>query len=240
MEPIKYASKIYRPYWGAIQSNDTPSRKKQFHPPILPYSFSALENITDAQHFKNHFMNFHVKSFENFQQLIQNSKAEKSEMIYLFKRAYNFDPKLIDLAGAIYNHQLYWDNLSPYCGTISTNLQTAIDNSFGSTLHLKDEFILTGMNIPCCGWLWLIVNSEEKLQLLTTTANNNPLMAHEETKGTPLLAIDLWEHAFINKFFNDKEGYLSTVWMYINWNEVSNRFNSFTKTDLQNDIVQPF
>lgn len=224
MEALKNDSKIHTHYWGTNNSDELLKGTNLFRSPNLPYSYSAMENIADAQHFKNHFLNFHVKSYEDFQRMINNSQIEKMGLLQLFKNENDFDKQLIDIAGTIYNHQLFWDNLSPYCGNCSQTLQKAIDDSFGSIFELKEQFIITGMNQDCCGWLWLLKDQKSKLHLITTSQNRNPLMLGTSVRGTPILAIDLWEHAYSNKFLNNKTGYLKRIWMYINWTEVSNRF----------------
>lgn len=225
MESINNDPKIHTQYWGTNNSNEPLKETNLFRSPNLPYSYSALENIADAQHFKNHFINFHVRSYDDFQRLINFPQIEHIGLVKLFAHESEFDKHFIDLAGTIYNHQMYWDNLSPYCGERSDALEKAIISSFGNIYEMKELFVNTGLNQQCCGWLWLVVSSKNRLQLVTTSQNRNPLMQGENTKGTPIMAIDLWEHAFSSKFLNNKQGYLKNIWMFINWTEVSKRFN---------------
>ena len=215
---------IHNQYWGSSNSNIPIEERNMFRFPNLPYSYSAIKNIADVQHLKNHFENFHLKSFEELQQSVEYPKVEKMDIEMLFKNKAEFSKQLIDIAGTIYNHQMYWDNLSPYCGKQSGELINAIEESFGNIFHMKEQFLITGMDQECCGWLWMIVNPQNKLELVTTKQNTNPLMSDADVKDRPLMAIDLWEHAYAGKFPNNKEAYLNNVWMYINWNEISKRF----------------
>ena len=103
-------------------------------------------------------------------------------------------------------------------------LEDAIKNAFESTFKLKEDFLEIGMQNGCCGWLWLIVNNKYGLQLVYTSKNENPLLKHAEIKGVPLLAVDIWEHAYHARFVHDKREYLKAIWSIINWSEVSRRF----------------
>jgi len=203
-------------------------RKIMFLPPKLPYSFSALNMIYNESQLKYHFLNFHMKAFEEFLDLINNTKLEKMGMIQLFDHSNELDERVIENAGAVFNHQLFWDNLSPYGGEISEQLELAINYSFGSVYKLKLDLIEKGKSHKCCGWLWLIVNENNELQLITTKLNINPLMKDAPITGIPILAVDLWEHAYCHKFNYEKEDYLKNVWILINWTELSSRFRFVT------------
>lgn len=226
MEPKKKNINVHTQYWGTNNSNIYINNERILRLPNLPYSYSALENISDAQNFKDHFQNFHVKSYEDIQRLVNYSQVEKLEIEEIFKNEDDYEKQMIEIAGTIYNHQLFWDNLSPYGGEVSDALKQKIDHSFGSIFQMKEQFIVTGMNQECCGWLWLITNKNKQLEFVTTKMNKNPLMPSAKVKGKPLLAIDLWEHAFSSKFPNHKELYLKNIWMYINWTEVSTRLSN--------------
>ncbi|MFA9393066.1 MAG: superoxide dismutase [Prolixibacteraceae bacterium] len=203
---------------------DSFARKLPFRPPSLPYSYSALNKISDTNGIESHFKNFHMRGFEDLMEYIATLNAENTSLCQFFKNADEYDSKIIEAACIVYNHQLFWDNLSPYCGELSYELDAAINRTFGSTFKLKEKFIETGMKSGFSGWLWLIVNNKNHLQLITTTNNENPVLKHALVKGSPILTIDLWEHAYAQKFSNDKEAYLKSVWSIINWCEVSQRY----------------
>jgi superoxide dismutase, Fe-Mn family len=196
-----------------------------FIPPRLPYSINALEPLLDTKSIKDHFYNFHMRFFEDFFDAIANTKAEHTHAEQIMSEMNSYPEELSEQIGGWYNHQLFWDNLSPIGGNLSPLLQSAIDNEFGTFYKFKLDFLTAALKHTCCGWVWLIVDANRKLKITTTKKNINPLMNIAEEKGTPLLTIDLWEHAYYGKYSNNKKDYLKAVWMLINWNEVSNRFD---------------
>lgn len=199
-----------------------------FTPPHLPYSFNALEPIADYHTLKNHFYNFHMKGFEDFLDLINDTEIEQTGLGLLFKHSDRYPNELIGHAGCVFNHQLYWDNLSPHGGSMSDEFESVVNQNFGSVFQLKMKLIEMGQSHDCCGWLWLLVTPDGKLEITGTKHNSNPLMKGAAHPGTPLLAIDMWEHAYYMKFQNNRENYLRSIWMLINWNEVSRRYNFAT------------
>lgn len=216
-------TKVHTIYWG---NNYTQQEKKRypFRPPMLQYSYSALEKLVDASFLKNHFLCVHMKAFEEFLDMINGTKAEHMGMLQIFEKEDSFSPELLEAACTVFNHQLYWDNLSPYGGMISNELYAAIREKFNSDFTLKEKLVQTGMKHISCGWLWLILNARNELEIISTVKNENPLMKHAVISGVPLIAIDLWEHAYFSRFSHDKERYLRTVCSLINWSEVSKRY----------------
>ena len=199
-------------------------RKLPFTPPKLPYSYSALNIISESENLKNHFFSYHMKGFEDFLELINGSEAENMGICQIFEKEYQFDNHLIESACIVFNHQLFWDNLCPYCGEISFELGNAIKNDFGDFFNLKKVLVDVGSKMNSNGWLWIIINkATNKLQVVCTVNNENTLQNRAVVKGAPILAIDLWEHAFINKF-NKKEDYINAVLSIVNWSQVSSRF----------------
>lgn len=220
---------IHTHYWGNQQGNAINYQRAQVNPPKLPYTYSAMHALWESDQLKNHFLNFHMKSFENYLDLVNNSDAEKMDLPHLFSHQDKFDEQLIETACSIFNHQLFWDNLSPYGGEISHQLEQAINYNFGSVFKMKQLYLEMGNAQNCCGWLWLVIDNNLELQLITTRMNKNTLLSKSPIFGLPILAIDLWEHAYFQKFHDSKIEYLKTVWMMINWNEVSNRYNNCFK-----------
>lgn len=224
MNTVKNYKAIHLHYWGNTHNAVDQVKKIPFRPPKLPYSYSALDKIADTANLKNHFLNYHMRGFEDFLDLINETEAESMGINQIFKKENQFDNGLIEAACVVYNHQMYWDNLCPYSGEISHDLELAINKAFGSVYRLKEQFIEIGMKNSCCGWLWMIVNQKNELQVISTIKNENPLQKHAVVRGNPVLAIDLWEHAFFGKFSNDKRAYLNAIWSIINWSEVSHRY----------------
>ncbi|MGF7139793.1 superoxide dismutase [Roseimarinus sediminis] len=216
--------KIHLHYWGNQKNTETRAVSSQFPPPKLPYSYSALSKIADATNIKDHYFNFHWRSFEVLLDELAHIDPQPQSIIQLLQHPDDYPDELVDSAAAVYNHQSFWDNLSPYCGIASIDLLAEINSRFGTFYRLKDELIRSGSTIDEQGWLWLVLNKHGKLDITNTPHNLNPLMKHKNKAGSPLLAIDLWDHAYENKFHNNTTAYLNAVWGIINWSEVSARF----------------
>lgn len=214
---------IHSPYWQIPVSEPT-IKKALIRPPQLSYAYSALHSLYEAEELKYHFLNFHMKSFEDFLDNINGTMAEGIGMQLIFSHQDEFSSELIDNGCSVFNHQLFWDNLSTYGGQISPQLEKAIERRFGSVYKMKFNLIDKGMSQPNRGWLWLILDERNELQLITTEENQNPLLKYTPIHGKPILVVDLWDHAYPLKYSNQKECYLKTVWMLINWTEVSVRY----------------
>lgn len=224
MKTIERTKTVFVHYRGTHSCFESYGKKVPFMPPMLPYSYSALDKITDTNNLKAHFLNFHMRGFEDFLDCINGTQAENMGMCQIFKHEDEFEEHLIETACVVFNHQLFWDNLCPYCGDVSPELQQGIQKSFGSLYKLQDRFVELGMKQTGRGWMWLIVNSMGQLELITTIKNENPVLKSALVKGSPVLAIDLWDHAYNSKFSNNKAEYLSSIWSIINWSEVSHRY----------------
>jgi superoxide dismutase, Fe-Mn family len=230
MAPIHHPNNIYpgfnTPHWIS-QPEPEPKKKERarFEPPRLPYSFNALEPIVDCNSLKDHFYNFHMRFFEEFYELINDTRAEFCSVQTIMKEMSTYSDEMMHCVGGWYNHQLFWENLSPHGGEVSDLLEKAINKQFGNIYSFKMEFIKAALKKACCGWAWLIADEHKNLKISVTKGNMNPLMDIAEEKGTPLLVIDIWEHAYYGKYQSDCKQYLSALWMMINWNEVSDRYD---------------
>ena len=128
-------------------------------------------------------------------------------------------------AGGHYNHELFWTILTPKKGLKpSKKLEKAIVENFGSLENLKKSVNDAGATRFGSGWAWLVVTKNGKLVVSSTPNQDNPLMDIAEVKGTPILGIDVWEHAYYLKYQNKRAGYLSAIWDIVNWDEVSKRY----------------
>ncbi|HNF30430.1 MAG TPA: superoxide dismutase, partial [Chitinophagaceae bacterium] len=128
--------------------------------------------------------------------------------------------------GGHWNHSFFWESLAPNSGGLpSGNLADAINTAFGSFDEFKAKFANAGATRFGSGWAWLIVK-EGKLEICSTPNQDNPLMDIAETKGTPILGVDVWEHAYYLKYQNKRADYLSAIWNVVNWNKVAERYNA--------------
>jgi len=223
-----FSTKFHQHYWGINRGHSRLHGQEKFLPPILPYSMNALEPVFDAKCVKDHYLNHHMKSFENFLALMAEEQAEQYDIDYFLSNKNQFSPELLYELGGWLNHQLFWNNLSPYGGEMSSMLENAISKQFGDVYHFKLKFIEMASSIDCCGWSWLIKNENGEIEILNTPENLNPIMDSSSPGRVPILVIDMWEHAYTTKYKKDKTLYLKSIWMLINWNEVSNRFHNLT------------
>ncbi len=127
--------------------------------------------------------------------------------------------------GGHYNHTLFWEILGPNGGAPSGKLADAINDAFGSLDSLKEQMNNAGATRFGSGWAWLIVQNG-KLAVCSTPNQDNPLMDIAEVKGTPVLGIDVWEHAYYLKYQNKRPDYLGAIWNVINWEEVARRYEA--------------
>jgi Fe-Mn family superoxide dismutase len=133
-------------------------------------------------------------------------------------------------AGGYWNHEFFWESLSPKESMPSEEFQKAINESFGSMEKMKEEFSANAASLFGSGWTWLIYNTaNHKLEIINTSNQDNPYMDVVEKNGIPLLAIDVWEHAYYLKYQNKRPDYIANFWNIVNWKRVSERYAATMK-----------
>ncbi len=203
----------------------------QFTQKPLPYAYNALEPFVDAQTMEIHYSKHHAAYVKNLNAAIVGTEAEKLSIKEIFANVSKFSPAIRNNAGGHYNHELFWSILTPEKNTKpSPELEKAINDTFGSMDALKEKLNVAAATRFGSGWAWLYVDKDKKLAISSTPNQDNPLMDVAENKGTPILGIDVWEHAYYLKYQNKRADYLSAIWNVINWNEVSNNFKAATKS----------
>jgi superoxide dismutase, Fe-Mn family len=191
----------------------------------LPYAYNALEPYIDAQTMEIHHSRHHAAYVTNLNTAIQGTEAEKMSLTEILANTKKFDMKVRNNAGGVYNHDLFFLTLSPNGGGQPTGeLAAAIDAAFGSFDNLKTQMNTAGATRFGSGWAWLYVTPEGKLAVCSTPNQDNPLMDIAEFKGTPIFAIDVWEHAYYLKYQNKRADYLTAIWNVVDWNAVSKRY----------------
>jgi Fe-Mn family superoxide dismutase len=131
--------------------------------------------------------------------------------------------------GGYYNHNLYWEVMKVNGGKPSAKLEAAIVKTFGSMDELKKQFTDAGKTRFGSGWAWLSVDKDGKLFVSSTPNQDNPLMDVAEKHGTPILGMDVWEHAYYLKYQNKRPDYTEAFWNVINWEAVSKKYDSIVK-----------
>jgi superoxide dismutase, Fe-Mn family len=196
-----------------------------FELPALPYASEALEPHIDKQTMEIHHGKHHNAYVTNLNGAIQGTDMEGKSLDELMKNISKHPAAVRNNGGGHYNHSLFWQILSPNGGgKPSGELAQAIDSAFGSFDAFKEEFNKAGATRFGSGWAWLIVK-DGKLAVTSTPNQDNPLMDVAETKGTPILGLDVWEHAYYLKYQNKRPDYISAFWNVVNWDEVSKRFS---------------
>jgi Fe-Mn family superoxide dismutase len=194
--------------------------------PPLPYAYDALEPHIDKTTMQIHHGKHHQAYVDNLNKAIAGTPNENKSLEELVKVAGTISPAVRNNGGGHWNHSFFWEILGPQSGgTPSGNLGEAINAAFGSFDGFKEKFNAAGVGRFGSGWAWLILQ-EGKLVISATPNQDNPLMDVAEVKGTPLLGVDVWEHAYYLKYQNRRPEYLSNIWNVINWNKVSEHFGS--------------
>ncbi|MBL7736997.1 MAG: superoxide dismutase [Chitinophagaceae bacterium] len=192
--------------------------------PALPYAFDALEPYIDTTTMQIHHGKHHQAYIDNLNKAIAGTPNENKSLEELVANAGSISPAVRNNGGGHWNHSFFWESLAPKAGGAPTGkLADAINAAFGSFDAFKEKFNAAGATRFGSGWAWLIVK-DGKLEVSSTPNQDNPLMDVAEVKGTPLLGVDVWEHAYYLKYQNRRPEYLAAFWNVVNWNKVSERF----------------
>ena len=197
--------------------------------PQLPYAPDALEPHIDAQTMQIHHGKHHQAYVDNLNKAIAGTEHENKSLEELVAKAGTISPAVRNNGGGHWNHSFFWEIIGPNAGgQPSGKLADAINQAFGSLDALKEKVNTAGATRFGSGWAWLIVK-DGKLEVTSTPNQDNPLMDVAEVKGTPILGIDVWEHAYYLKYQNRRPEYLAAFWNVVNWNKVSERFENASK-----------
>jgi superoxide dismutase, Fe-Mn family len=193
--------------------------------PALPYAHDALEPHIDALTMQIHHGKHHQAYVDNLNKAIAGTPNENKSLEELVKIAGSISPAVRNNGGGHWNHSFFWELLAPNAGGAPTGaLANAINDVFGSFDAFKEKFNNAGMTRFGSGWAWLIIK-DGTLEITSTPNQDNPLMDVAEVKGTPILGIDVWEHAYYLKYQNRRPEYLTNIWNVINWNKVAEHFS---------------
>lgn len=192
--------------------------------PALPYAFNALEPHIDARTMEIHHGKHHNAYVTNLNNAIAGTDAEKLSIEDICKNISKYPVAVRNNGGGHYNHSLFWTLLSPTASTPTGALADAINATFTSLDEFKTKFAAAAAGRFGSGWAWLIKDASGKLAITSTPNQDNPLMDVAEVKGTPLLGLDVWEHAYYLHYQNRRPDYIAAFWNVVNWSEVAKRF----------------
>jgi Fe-Mn family superoxide dismutase len=208
------------------------SKVIDYHQQPLPYAYTALEPSIDALTMEIHYTKHAAGYTKNLSDACVAEKVDTKTLPIssLLASISKYSIKMRNNAGGHYNHELYWQTMRPAPATMPTgNLAKAIDKSFGSFADFQKAFNEAAKNRFGSGWAWLIINEKNELAICTTPNQDNPLMDVAETKGFPLLGLDVWEHAYYLKYQNKRADYIANWWTLVNWKFVEERLYSIVK-----------
>ncbi|PRY89714.1 superoxide dismutase [Mongoliibacter ruber] len=195
-----------------------------FELPKLPYDFNALEPHIDAKTMEIHHGKHHNGYVTNLNNAVEGTDMAGKSIEDLMKVA-GSNNAVRNNGGGHYNHSLFWAILSPNGGgNPSGELASAIDAKFGSLDAFKEEFAKAAATRFGSGWAWLCVDEKKELCVCSSPNQDNPLMDVAECPGTPILGLDVWEHAYYLNYQNRRPDYVSAFWNVVNWDEVSKRY----------------
>ena len=197
-----------------------------FQFPDLPYDFSALEPHIDARTMEIHYTKHHKAYFDKFMAAIQGTALEELTLTDIFETIDQHSPAVRNNGGGFFNHTLFWNIMSGNGGGEPTGkLAEDIAGTFGSFDKFREEFNTAAANRFGSGWAWLCVNNKGNLEVCSTPNQDNPLMKGASCDGTPILGLDVWEHAYYLKYQNRRPDYISAFWNVVNWSEVEKNYN---------------
>ena len=193
-----------------------------FELPKLPYAYDALEPHIDARTMEIHHSKHHQGYTTNLNAAIEGTELEGKSIEEILKAGKD-KPAVRNNGGGFWNHNLFWEVMAPNKGGLPTgDLAAAIDAAFGSFEAFKTEFAKAGATRFGSGWAWLCV-TDGKLEVCSTANQDNPLMG-EGCTGTPILAMDVWEHAYYLNYQNRRPDYINAFFNVINWDVVADKF----------------
>jgi Fe-Mn family superoxide dismutase len=190
----------------------------------LPYSHNALEPHIDAKTMEIHHGKHHQAYVNNLNNAIKGTELETKTLEEILLNIGDYSMAVRNNGGGHWNHTFFWGIMGPNGGGEPTgDLLAAINNQFGSFAAMKEQFNAAGTTRFGSGWAWLIVH-DGKLAITSTPNQDNPLMNIAEVKGTPILGLDVWEHAYYLNYQNRRPDYIAAFWNVVNWSVVSDLY----------------
>lgn len=215
------------PVWSNVYNTKMPVQKAiDITFPELPYAYNALEPVIDAKTMEIHYSKHHKAYFNNFLTALKDSPAAEMDLLDLFANVSKQSAAIRNNGGGYYNHKLFWENLSPVKTNPPVGLKSAIEKSFGSFEKFRDEFSNAAKKHFGSGWAWLSVGADGQLFVSDTLNQDSPLMDVVDKRGTPLLCLDVWEHAYYLQYQNRRAEYVDNFWEIINWDTVGKRYEN--------------
>jgi len=196
-----------------------------FQLPSLPYDYRALEPHIDARTMEIHHSKHHAAYTNNLNAAIEGTALAGKTIEEILGQVSKHSPAVRNNGGGYYNHNLFWEMMSPNGGGEPTGeLAEAINKRFGSFNEFKEAFSKAGATQFGSGWAWLLVDASGELAVISTPNQDNPLMDVSPVRGNPILGLDVWEHAYYLNYQNRRPDYIAAFWNVVNWDAVAKRY----------------
>jgi Fe-Mn family superoxide dismutase len=196
-----------------------------FELPKLPYDFNALEPHFDTLTMQIHHGKHHNAYVTNLNNAVAGTEIENADIVEINKNISKYSTAVRNNGGGHFNHSLFWTILGPNKGGAPSGaLAEAINKQFGSFEEFKTQFNQAAATRFGSGWAWLCVKDDKSLCVCSTPNQDNPLMDIAECKGTPILGLDVWEHAYYLHYQNRRPDYINAFWNLVNWDEVAKNY----------------
>jgi len=193
-----------------------------FELPQLAYAHAALEPHIDTKTMEIHHGKHHQAYVTNLNNALAGTDAEKLSIEDICKNISKYPMAVRNNGGGHYNHSLFWTIMAPHAGgSPKGELEAAIENDLGGFEKFKTDFSQAGATRFGSGWAWLCVKADGKLAVCSTPNQDNPLMDIADCKGTPILGMDVWEHAYYLHYQNRRPDYMAAFFNVINWDKVA-------------------
>lgn len=195
----------------------------------LPYAEDVLAPVMDAETMRLHYGHHHRGYVEKLNaKVAEFPDLAKLSLEDVQRRISSFDTAVRNNGGGHYNHALFWELMAPpgEGGAPDGELVARINRDFGTVEDFRKQFVDAALSLFGSGWAWLVVRDDGSLAITSTSNQDNPLMdvVPAEARGTPILALDVWEHAYYLKHRNKRAGYVADWWEVVNWREVAKRY----------------
>ena len=212
---------------GTVKAMTDPAMADVFILPALPYAYDALEPFIDKMTMEIHHSKHHQAYITNLNKALAGDKNAIHDISQLCRTIHDGNTVLRNNGGGHYNHSFFWSSLKApgvQPAVPSGALIDDLNNTFGSLDAFKTKFAEKAKGVFGSGWCWLIVNDVYKLEICTTPNQDNPLMLFAPSKGIPVLALDVWEHAYYLKHQNRRADYINDYWSVVNWQQANSLY----------------
>jgi len=190
----------------------------------LPYDYNSLTTFVDSETMKTHYTKHYKGYVDKLNAELEKVKGKDINLEEIIIKISKFNNKVKNNGGGAFNHALFWKMLSPKKQTVKDPIKKEIDKNFGSFEKFKEKFEEESKSRFGSGWVWLILTDNNRLKIVSTANQDNPLMNTEKERGYPILGLDVWEHAYYLKYKNKRDEYVKNFWKVVNWEFVNDQY----------------